>query len=71
MEIGRAGIRAIDRQVRRDFLEQERAGVGAQAFRRHVVESLGPEDCLVCRIPVAVDRHDVLPIEAKRFPVRP
>ncbi|CUU19550.1 hypothetical protein CDS [Bradyrhizobium sp.] len=42
MEIGGAGVRAVDREVRRDFVQEEGFVVGVEALVRAVVEGLRP-----------------------------
>ena len=70
MEIGGAGVGTIDRQIGRDFVEQEGFVVGVEAFVGAVVEGLRPIRRLELRIPVAIDRHEILGVEAERRAVR-
>ncbi|MGY4506134.1 hypothetical protein ACVWYH_010091 [Bradyrhizobium sp. GM24.11] len=70
MEIGRAGVGAIDRQIGRDFVEQEGFVVGVKAFVGAVVERLRTIRRFELRIPVAIDRHKIPGVEAKRRAVR-
>ena len=50
MEIGGAGIFAVDRQIGRDFMEQESFVVGVKAFVGAVVERLRAIGRLVFRL---------------------
>lgn len=70
VEIGGTCVGAVDRQVGRDFVEQEGLVVGVEAFVGAVVECLRAIGRLEFRIPVAVDGDEVLRVEAERRAVR-
>ena len=49
----------------RDFVQQEGLVVGVEAFVGAVVEGLRTVGRLVLRIPVAIDRDEILRVEAE------
>nr|WP_247554370.1 hypothetical protein [Bradyrhizobium sp. 138] len=70
MEVGRTGVGTVDRQIGRDFVEQEGFVIGVKALVGAIVEGLRAIRRLELRIPVAIDRDEVLRVEAKRRAVR-
>ena len=70
MEIGGAGIGEVDRQICRDFVQQEGFVVGVKAFVGAVVEGLRAIGRLVLRILVAIDRDEICVVQAERRAVR-
>ncbi len=69
VEIGGAGILAVDRQVSRDLVQQEGLVVGVEAFIGATVQRLRAIGRLVGRILVAIDGHEILMVEAERIAV--
>jgi hypothetical protein len=70
VEIGGAGIFAVDRQIGRDLMEQEGFVVGEKAFVRAIVESLRAVGRLKLHIPIAIDGYKILTVQAERIAVR-
>ena len=70
MEIGGAGIGAVNRQICRNLVEQEGFVVGLKAFVCAVVERLRAIGRLVRGIPVAIDGHEILVVQAEGIAVR-
>src|SRR5262245_20271060 len=70
MEIGGAGIGAVDRQICRDFVEQEGFVVRMKAFVRAIVEGLRAIGRLVRSIPIAINSHGILVVQAEGVAVR-
>src|SRR5882757_10815212 len=70
MEIGGAGIFAVNRQIGRDLMEQEGFVIGVKAFVRAVIERLRAIRRLKLHVPIAIDGYEILIIQAKRIAVR-
>lgn len=70
MEIGGTGVGTVDRQIGRDFVQQEGFVVGLKAFVGAIVERLRTIRRLELRIPVAIDCDEVLHVETKRRAIR-
>lgn len=70
MEISGAGVGPVDRQIGRDLVQEEGLVVGVKALIGAVVERLRPVRRLELRIPVAIDRHEILIVEAQPRAVR-
>ena len=70
MEIGGAGIGTVDRQICRNLVEQEGFVVRMKAFVRAVIECLRAISRLVRSIPVAIDSHEILVVQAEGIAVR-
>src|SRR5664279_3302018 len=70
MEIGRAGIGTVNRQICRNLVEQEGFVVGMKALVRTVIECLRAISRLVRSIPVAIDSHKILVVQAEGIAVR-
>lgn len=70
MEVGGTGVGTVDRQIGRDFVEQEGFVVGVKAFVGAIVKGLRAIRRFELRIPVAIDCDEVLGVEAKRRAVR-
>src|SRR3984957_10748 len=70
MEIGGAGIGTVNRQICRNLVEQEGFVVRMKAFVRAVVECLRAISRLVRCIPVAIDSHEILVVQAEGIAVR-
>ncbi|MFK4539888.1 hypothetical protein ABIA00_008071 [Bradyrhizobium ottawaense] len=70
MEVGGTGVGTVDRQIGRDFVQQERLVVGVKAFIGAIVERLRTIRRLELRIPVAIDCDEVLGVEAERRAIR-
>src|SRR5580698_10204066 len=65
MEIGGTRIGTVNRQICRNLVEQEGFVVRMKTFVRTVIECLRPISCLVCSIPVAIDRQEILVVQAE------
>src|SRR5215510_1973548 len=70
MEIGRACIGAVNRQICRDFVEEEGFVVRMKAFVRSSIEGLRAIGRLVRSIPIAINRHEILVVKAEGIAVR-
>ena len=70
MEIGRACIGAVNRQICRNLVEEEGFVVRMKAFVRAIVEGLRTIGRLVLSIPIAIDSHEILDVQAEGIAVR-
>ena len=70
MEIGRACVGAVDRQICRNLVEEESFVVRMKAFVRAIVEGLRAIGRFVRSIPIAIDRHEILVVQAERIAIR-
>ena len=70
MKIGRAGVLPVNRQVGRHLMEQQGLVVRVKALVSAVVQRLRAVGGLVFRIPVAVNRHEALMVQADRVAAR-
>jgi hypothetical protein len=70
MEIGGAGIFAVNRQIGRDLMEEEGFVVGVKAFVGAIIESLRAIRRFVLHIPITINGYEILIIQAERIAVR-
>lgn len=70
MEVGRAGVFAINRQIGRDLMEEEGFVVGVKALIGAAIKCLRAIGRLVCRVLVPIDRYEIPMIQAERVAVR-